>query len=385
MRMLLFCSLAVFFTGAFAQHPPTRVGDGPQNDPPRSSQDGKLAKSLVRKTMSRQPSVNTRAIIMQRTDSRSGVMQQIKVEISKSGNLHQIVIAPTSSQGIELVDDGKTTRIFTPDDRKIIVQPSGCQDAQDIDFRMRLVDRNYNLKVLRRERVAGRDAIVVEASPRNSELETRCYSIDRETGFLLRLETCQQGRSPVLLFETKMVEFPSEFSDATFRLMPAGVVTQHYRPTSVAPESWNKLTSELGFRPVVPTSLPLGFSIQQLQCENDSAVPAVAIRVTDGLARATVYQWQRRGKSRGKIPEGTIARSAGTLTIMIAGDLPREVKERIIDSFVSSSRGERALGIPISAASWALELGCQINVFSLDKDCEGVGPTILTIPAWFRI
>jgi hypothetical protein len=339
----------------------------------------------MQKIMGRQPSFNSRAIIMQRVDSRSGVMQQIKVEISKSGNLHQIVISPISSSGIELVDDGKSTRIFTPDDRRIIVQPSGRESSRDIDFRMRLIDRNYNLNVVRREKVAGREAIVVEAAPRNAGVERRCYSIDKETGFLLRLETCQEGRSPTLLFETKMVEFPSEFPEATFRLAPSGVVTQHYRPTCVAPEAWSKLTSELGFRPILPTTLPLGFSIQQLQCENDSTVPAVAVRVTDGLAKATVYQWQRRGRPTNKVPEGTIVRSTGQLTVMISGDLPREAKERIIESFIAASRTERALGIPISATSWVLELGCDINVFSLDKDDEGFSPTILAVPTLFRI
>jgi negative regulator of sigma E activity len=284
-----------------------------------------------------------------------------------------------------LVDDGKSTKIFTPDDRRIIVQPSGREDARDIEFRMRLIDRNYNLRVVRRDKVAGREAVVVEAAPKSSGVETRCYSIDKETGFLLRLETCQEGRSPTLLFETKMVEFPSEFPEATFRLAPSGVVTQHYRPTCVAPEAWNKLTSELGFRPILPTYLPLGFSVQQLQCENDSSVPAVAVRLTDGLAKATVYQWQRRGKSTSKVPEGTLVRTAGQLTVMISGDLPREVKERIIDSFVSASRTERALGIPISATSWVLELGCDINVFSLDKDSESISPTILAVPTFFRI
>ncbi len=382
-RVLLYCSLAAVTGLAGAQANPTSVGRGGQDDGSKShhesapKSDAVRAVQLMKMSMGRLPSVNVRAIVWQMGDG-SGVMQQVKVEMDKSGKLHQIVLAPLRLQGYELVDDGKTTSIYSPDDKTLVVQPSARQQSDDTAWRMATAERNYSFKILRREKIAGRWAAIVSAIPKSDDLETRCYAIDEKTGFLLRLETCVEGRAPTVHLETKMVEFPVDFTDETFKLDPSFVNVRRVTQKCLPPDSGPKLAAELGFRPIVPNDLPYGFEVQQLQAINDASRPAVAVRITDGLAKATVLQW-RGGDRNVPAPRGTRSMRAGRITLLVTGDIPEEVKERVLRAFANG-----ASGMP-TAWSQAPELRCPDEALAFDRECEGMAQFFLAIPAPYGI
>lgn len=359
---------------------PTGSGGG-QTEAPRApaADEAKKAQSLLQLAMGRLPIRNVRAIISQRLDYTSSVFQQIKVEISKEGKLHQIILAPLDYQGVELVDDGVTMRTYTPDDKRVIVQPSARADA-DVKFRMALVTRNYTLRIDRRERIADRDAAIVMATPKDGDLETRCYAIDESTGFLLRLETCKKGGAPVLHFQTKMVQFPGDFPDGTFHLKTSFVTTDRFDRKCVSPESANELVEDLGFRPVVPSKLPYGFAVQELQAATDSSPAALAVRITDGLVKATIIEWQGEHASHVPAPQGTLVANNGQLTLLISGDMPDDVKDRILRAFVRARHQSEAWKLPAVTLSWVQELQSNNDMFPFDREPERVAPIILAIP-----
>jgi len=338
----------------------------------------KSARRLLIASMARRPQRNVRAIILQREDYTSSVMQQIKVEMGRDGRLHQIVLAPLSVQGFETVDNGTVCRTFCPDEHCVIEQPSARQEGDDVPFRMGLAERNYTFSIDHQERIAGRPATVVAAVPHYADLETRFYSIDDETGFLLRLQTSREGGPTMLHFETKMVEFPTDFSEGTFHLEPAlGVMTRRFEGKCVSPGAAHRLQEELGFEPVIPSNLPLGFTAKELQASSESKVPSLAVRITDGLAKATVIEWAKKGRPTGQVPAGTKVMNAGGLTLLISGDLSDAVKERLLRSFIQAGRRERAesSGSEFTThytseigACWALELVCEVNAFNFDRD-----------------
>jgi len=334
--------------------------------------------------MRRDPIVNVRLIDVQRLYYDSDEFQQVKFEMSKDGKVHQLVIAPLSQQGTELVDDGRVLRIYTPDDKRLIEQPSAEQDGDDVAFRMSLVDQNYVLQMGPSETIAGRSARVVKAVPRNDSLETRCYAIDDKIGLLLRLETCREGQAPMLHLDTKVAEFPVEFSENTFKLDPAFSRTETFHRKCVSPKAAGELTVELGFRPALPAKLPYGFAAQQLQASTDSPARALVVRVTDGLAKATVLEWRKMGSAHADAPAGTLVDSSGRLTLLVSGDLPDEVKMRILHAFVEAARGVRAEWLP-GNASWAQELVCELNVFSLNREPGDLAATMFAIPVIIRI
>ncbi len=338
------------------------------------------ARQFLQLAMGRRPIVNVRAIISQRFQE-SNVMQQVKVEMSRDGKLHQTVLSPLSMQGFECVDDGEQMMTFSPDDRSIIVQASNAAKASDVKYRMALVDRNYTLKIERRDRVAGRAALVIAATPRNAGLETRCYTIDEKTGFLLRLETCK-GEDKTMHFDTKLVEYPHDIPDEAFEMHASGTRKQVYDTWQQCPSVKNvALNNQLGFAPIVPKMLPFGFAIQEVQSDTRSKLPSVAVRLTDGLAIATVYQWQKRGPRSNKVPDGTRVADAGYVRVLIAGDVPEDIKQRLLESFIKAAAKNGIIaqpGIPMSNSEFeVLELGGVALMFSFDKNDENQQVVIL--------
>lgn len=334
--------------------------------PAASTADRAKARELLQLSMGRLPMTNVRAIILQRVQYGSELMQQIKVEMSPAGKLHQVVISPLRFQGFETVDDGVNTRTYSPDDRSVIVQPSAGASSNDVPFRMALLDKNYLVRVDRKEVIAGRTALVVAAVPRNRELETRCYAIDEEKGFLLRLETCRENAAPVVHFEAKMVEFPASFPERTFRLDTKNVYVKkrEFMPVVGKPDGYRE---KLGFAPIVPSALPYGFVVEEYQADAGGSIPALAVRVTDGLAKATVYQWQRTGSGRSKAPDGTLVGSTSRVMLLISGDLPEAVKSRILQSFLQSAR-ERSWNFDSLLVAWDPELRSGKILFRSERE-----------------
>lgn len=327
------------------------------------------------------PITNVRAIIYQ-TMEGTRVKQQIKVEIDRSGKLHQTILAPMQFIGTDLVDDGKWTSTYSPDDKTLIIQPSARQDQDDLPFRMKLIDQNYRLEFSGREKIAGREAVIVEANPKSGYLDKRCFAIDEKTGLLLRLQTCPSGTAPVVQFETKMVDFPDEFAEDTFkRPTLTGVNVKRYtRNKCYSPQSTEELTKALGFKPVVPDNLPHGFAIQQLQSSNNSNVPAVLVRITDGLAKGTVFQWRSPNRPSSAAPDGMAAAWTGKLTLLISGDLPARAKEAILKAFVQAARAEGASIVETGRSSWVLELPKSGNGFEMMSGREEFAALLMAIP-----
>jgi hypothetical protein len=384
MRKLLLCTLTAAMATCWAQTHPAAHPVGQQEGSRVAKVDeAAQAKRLLQSSMARQPICNIRVIFQQRLYYNSSVFQQVKMEMAKDGKVHHIVLSPLSLQGMEDVDDGVHLRTYLPDEKCVIEQPSAQRETDDISFRMGLVKQNYSLRIDRKEKIAGREAIVVRAVPTNSNLETRCYSIDAKTGFLLRLETCREGMPAMLHLETKMVEFPTEFSSNTFKLDASFVKTEHFRRKGVPPSAAYKLASDLGFQPIVPAKLPYGFEAQELQASNDSRAPALIVRMTDGLAKVTVYEWRRVGATRPAAPVGMRAAYPRNLTVLISGDVPDEVKDRILQAFEATEQAERVFSLPMIAMSWTQELGCNIDVFPLDSERASLRP-VLPVSSWLN-
>jgi outer membrane lipoprotein-sorting protein len=387
MRTPFLLSLVTASALSWAQTP-IRIAPGSREFPPARAQrkdDSAKARHLLLESMSRQPIANVRVIISQRSYYASTVFQTVKVEMSKEGKKHSIVLSPLSLAGVEGVDDGVTLRTYTPDDQEVIEQPSASHEEDDVQFRMGLVDRNYTLRIDGKAKIAGRDVVVVQATPKAEDLETRCYSIDEKTGFLMRFETCKEGQAPMLHFETKMVQFPAEFSDGTFRIEASFARVEHYNRKCVSPQSAEKLRAELGFQPVVPGTLPYGFVAQELQTSTDSRSPALIVRITDGLAKVTVLEWKKIGNSRSPAPQGTVVDNSRSLTLLVSGDIPDNEKEEILRAFLGAVRAENLHGIPVVASNWVQELLCQLNLFPNNRGRTGNAPMIVDVPYVFRI
>lgn len=300
--------------------------------------ESERARQLLLKTLERTFPQNVVAIILQRSPG-DGTMQRIQVQISKDGKMRQTVLAPLSVEGVETIDNGRQTSTYLPDEKLLLIQESPQLLPNDSAKRIALTVRNYDLKLGNSTNIAGQKAALVIATPRTREMETRRYYIDERTGFLLQVETVEPGESPKLAFRAQAVTYPSSIPSAVFEIRTDsnnGRRIIYRRRTGLYEIPKNDVG--LGFTPVLPRDLPCGFQLQDAQINEGEQWRSVAVRITDGLVKGTVYQWSGRDTSvKIKTMPGTTVGEGGGLKLVVAADVPESVRRKILQAFIDAA------------------------------------------------
>ncbi|MFN7171551.1 MAG: sigma-E factor regulatory protein RseB domain-containing protein [Fimbriimonadaceae bacterium] len=276
---------------------------------------GKVRMSAVQ---NRRPSVNAPEV-------------RIMVEQSGDGSIRTETLQPICSQGIVTIDNGEIWVTFFPDKQFSVTHPSPQQFEPPIDQRMNRILRNYALDIAGETRVAGRRAVVIVATPRHSELPQRRFGIDQRNHAVLRQEQVVNGR-PVRTLDTLTVSYPREISPVRF---DPNVPANRQGKVVRAPEMRRPDGSNAGFRPLRPQALPFGFEVDFEHVVRIGRSNMVAYRISDGLSRATVYQWSssNQGQPSVQVIGNTAETSRQGVQLRIVGDLPEPVLRRILESF----------------------------------------------------
>lgn len=315
------------------------------------------ARELLFKTLDRNYKNNVVAIISQRSPEDNGSYQQIQVQISKDGRVRQTVVYPLSMQGIEKIDDGKQSATILPDDKVILVQESPRTLPDDSETRINLTTRNYGLTLGGTTTVAGHRASIVIAKPRYAGLQSKRYHIDANSGFVLKLETLDSKGTATVAFEAKKVTYPASIGTSAFNLDldkrdGFEIVTQ--RRTGFL-DSSGKGYVAVGFTPVFPQELPFGFDIQDAQINDSGNHRSLAIRITDGPVKGTVYQYSLATARRMKAMPGTTIGDGSGIRFVVAADVPEAVRKKILNTFIEAARKAESER-PAMGLFWGLEL-----------------------------
>ncbi len=306
----------------------------------RGHSDSSQARELLMKILDRNYRNNIIAIISQRSPDGRGSYQRIQVQISKDGKVRQTVIYPLSLQGVEKVDDGRQSAVFLPDEKLVLVEESPRTLPDDSQTRINLTVRNYGLSVVGNTTIAGQRAAIVVAKPRHAGLESRRYHIDEKTGFILKLETLDAKGTPKLAFQVQQVTYPTNISSSVFSIgldkkEEYSVISQ--RRTGFL-DGGGKGYVPIGFSPVFPAELPYGFDIQDAQVNDNGYYRCVAIRISDGPIKGTVYQYAQSYARSLKNMTGTSVGDAGGIRFVVAADVPENVRKRILSAFLEATK-----------------------------------------------
>lgn len=299
-----------------------------------SQASDKKARELLLHSMQLGRSVPVSGLIMQRMIAGSNVLAQLRIE-QGDGKVKLTVLSPLSLQGVTTLDDGETWSTFQPDDNRLIVQPSPRINMADPQKRITLTEQNYRLRLAASSTIAGRKTVSVVAKPRSEGLPERHYFFDERESVLLRLET-REGGGRRVLFDTAEIAFPNAVRADVFKLntvRPVRTVKMEAPMKVGSAESARKL---VGFKPVLPAKMPFGFIVQESQIAGSDGNRFYAIRLTDGLISATVYQWRSFKKS--PLPPGPgQTTSVNSITFRIVGELPELAGEAILESFAGAT------------------------------------------------
>ncbi|HRK21691.1 MAG TPA: hypothetical protein PLX06_07785 [Fimbriimonadaceae bacterium] len=312
------------------------------------------AREALFRTMERGHLVALSAIIVQKAGATCPSDMQFKVEQTANGQKKVTILQPLTMQGKISIDDGKNWYNYSPDENRIMIAPSPQLSREDPKERIELASQNYRFMLEKNGIIAGRETFVVTATPRYPELPVRRYSIDSEKDVLLRTETIDSGGRKSLHFDTQAITyFTDRQAPTSFSLKPVGNPRkiQVTGPQKIESPSWAR--ARAGFAPILPRDLPFGFIVREPQLTGEDQARFIAVRITDGLLTATVYQWDPRRvmDPLGKDP-GVLTRFVNGIRIGLVGEIPETIHGRLLDLFVKeAARAFRQDAEPSMASS----------------------------------
>ncbi len=294
------------------------------------------AAALLFKALSGSRALNVEGIVLKR-NSRGRDPIQLKLEQSSTGITKLTVLAPLCDQGIVNTEDGKTWKTYIPSEKRLEFMAAPNREANN-DVRRDLSSRNYRFTLQSGDLIAGRKTSVIIASPKNGEMPTRRYSLDAAKQYLLRVETELEGEMK-MLHDTVAIAFPTSNPVADIE---KEIVQSVRRIEKSPPVSWTEprtVQNLVGFKPTIPTNLPFGFEIIDKQLAGEKG-RFIAIRISDGLANATIYQISSNsqfGTTESTAHTSVNRREANGIRFRLSGDLPDSVTKRILEFFVKEA------------------------------------------------
>ena len=264
----------------------------------------------------------------------SNSLMKLWSEQSAEGKLKLTVESPLSQQGVVCLDDGAHWLTYRPDENKVIVQSSPRLSLMPAAARVNLAEKNYELKALPGDwRVAGRRAQCLVAVPKASQMPERRYCIDEDKQFLLRMEVISKGNSKLML-DTQQIEFNADIPDEDFVLQPTNPAELQTFESPATINLGGDAKRQLGFEPAVPSNLPFGFKVENPQMGGSKNDRFAAVRISDGLVNATVYEWNKKNARNWQQGDCKNDREAHNVQMRLVGELPDTVLVRVLDTFV---------------------------------------------------
>lgn len=246
---------------------------------------------------------------------------------------------------------------------------------------IRLLQQNYQIRVLDGGHVAGRKTHLLEIDPKATGRPSRKTWVDTETGVILKMEHYNSQKRLEQLLAYSEINFKPEMDEATFRRPDKMGPGRGPREAQDRAELWNydqpkldldRIRKEVELNVIIPDQAPDGFILQSIHALKVGERKNVYLRYTDGLAMLSVFQspsdeggrgGRRRGRREDKPPwrgsnvekmniDGIECEviSAGPMLIFrwnykeihltLMGELEKKEMTKIVSLFVSEGRSE---------------------------------------------
>jgi len=227
-----------------------------------------------------------------------------KVVRRSDGKSLSIFEAPASQKGVIVADDGVWTSRFEPAGRIVRKKRSLERLPQNGGQRLvRLILRNYAVKIEGIETVAGRSCYRLRFEPRDRKDRTIRIWADKATGAELRRDELDHAGSTISISLFTSVAFPSNISDAeVIPRFPPKVRVINMSRSSVHTDVVG-LTRAAGFPVRVPLLTPAGFEFAAGTAADIAGRKSAFLRYTDGLSDMTIIETPMPGRGASR-PRG---------------------------------------------------------------------------------
>lgn len=201
----------------------------------------------------------------------------------------QEIVAPLRLKGDLIVDNGKTLWHFSPRTQKVDLSPTR-QWGERTSERLRLLTQNYRMKVLGRERVAGRAVHIVELQSAHANRGSQRLWLDQVHAVPLRMERRSAKGRLLERNEFREIVFPDRVDPAHFLLeLPPNVAVTTSVRFLASGRTLADLRDQLPFSVRLPAYLPGGFEVLDLHLFESKGVKSLHWRLSDGLSTLSLF------------------------------------------------------------------------------------------------
>lgn len=306
---------------------------------PSKAADADSAMRLLVKAFDRYSPKNIVAI-MRMGLQNAATKQTVRVQIAKNGNQRVEVVEPLPQSGIVILEHDDIREVFNPDKHTLSIGRSMSANMFSPSERLRLVRRNYNVTLTRHVRMAQRNVVRIDAMSKYREVGGFDIYIDPDSYFVMRVDGVSMSGTRVKRFETMSVAYPDELPPDTFNLSVRDAkVTRESDP--VPSRTLEAAARKAGFHPLAPGALPFGFVIRELYWRADARYATISFDISDGLAAATVFEFDlshspitvRDGirAARSRHPDDYL--QVGDIVVGIVSDLGPAARRKLLKAF----------------------------------------------------
>jgi outer membrane lipoprotein-sorting protein len=303
------------------------------------SGDEESALRLLVKAFDRVSPKNVDAVMRMSMDT-SDERQTVQVQIARDGRQRVEVVAPLHRARMIILELGEIRQIYNPDKRTLSTGRSMTIDLFDPSERLRLVRRNYTVRITRNLALANlKNVVRIDATSRYPDVGGASIFVDPESYFVLRVDSVMPSGERIKRFDTTKVTYPASLDSSTFKLDGVDIGSTIMESDPVPVRTLDNARRLAGFTALAPHALPYGFVVRKMYV--NPKYKTISFNVSDGLAAATVYQLDLRNgpaDKRGSIRADMSKRpddffSSGDIVVGIVSNLGPKARRRLLEAF----------------------------------------------------
>lgn len=300
------------------------------------------ARGTLQRALERQRSVDY-VRIESRPGSPGGPEWRLNVQTVAKLGIKVRILAPISQEGVVSIDDAKELRTFFPDEDTVLVQPSPYLLQPNLEWRLKLIEKNYKVRFGGTSSIAGQAVREVVLQPVNPGIPVRKMYVDSKHDVVLKYVVEPVKGSAIVVFDTKSVIFGRVAAAQDFELPDEAKDANIHRrkgPTTIKSPGDSRREAEFSARLV--SSLPYGFKESGAYVFKDARGAYVGVKLSDGMATLTLYQWKasRFKSAPSRDIRGQRSDSYGIsygIAVSPGDKMPESVLEKIVDTYVVKS------------------------------------------------
>lgn len=235
--------------------------------------------------------------------------------------------------GMEIIRNGSEVHCILPDRKSVLVEEWDDQStlfstlpSSDIRF-----GSEYDVSIVRQERVAGRNAIMLAIRPHDDYRYGHRLWLDHETGF--PLQTKLMDSNGIAIEQVKFADINLDQEIHANQLKPS-TDTENFRWFSQTDTS-SRFETESNW---ISSDLPPGFRVTSSHVEQvrGNEVPIIHMMISDGLANVSVFIEPRGADDTTRNAHAGAANSfsilQGDYRVTAVGEVPLATAEHIARS-----------------------------------------------------